>query len=211
MSTKLNLASKPFSNRSLPWAVTALVICLSVVSLAFIVKNTRQANVQAAVVQNDINLLGQQEQGLRKQAEAVRNSLTPAQLQTLTAAHILVDRKRFSWSRLFADLETALPASVRVKRIAVRGVSTRGDQTLAELELTVVAKSSTVVTEMISQMDRAGVMQAELRSQNLQRGRGESGAEYELFVIYRPRAGAPSDNAALASAGPAIVARGDSR
>jgi Tfp pilus assembly protein PilN len=211
VSTKLNLASKPFSNRSLPWAVTAIVIVVSLICLGFIVKNTRQANAQAATVQNDINVLGQQEQGLRKQADAVRNSLTPEQYQTLTAAHTLVDRKRFSWSRLFADLESALPGNVRVKRIAVRGVTMRGDETLAELELTVIAKTPTVVTEMISEMQQAGVMQAELRSQNLQRGRAETGAEYELYVVYRPRAGAPANSTALASAGNAIVAGGDNR
>jgi hypothetical protein len=66
--------------------------------------------------------------------------------------------------------------------------------------LTVIAKTPATVTEMIAQMDRAGVFQAELRSQNLQRGRGESGAEYELYVVYRPRAGAPLETAAVASA-----------
>ena len=202
MPTKLNLASKPFSNRALPWAVTTFVICLSLLSLIFIVRATRQANAQANLVQNDINSLGQQEQTLRHQADAVKNSLTPAQLQTLDAAHTLVDRKHFSWSRLFADLELALPGSVRVKRIAVKGVATRGEQTLAELELAVVAKSPVAVTDMIAEMDRAGIFHAELRSQNLQRGRGESGAEYELYVVYQPRAGAPVEAAALASVAP---------
>lgn len=202
MTTKLNLASKPFSNRSLPWMVTTLVIFLSLLSLVFIVRDTRRANAQSASVQNDINALGQQEHVLRQQAEAVRNSLTPEQLQTLAAAHTLVDRKHFSWSRLLADLESALPGNVRVKRIAVRGIVTRAEQTLAELELTVVAKSPATVTDMIAEMDRAGIFQAELRSQNLQRGRGETGAEYELYVVYRPRAGAPADTAALASVDP---------
>lgn len=201
MPTKLNLASKPFSNRSLPWAVTTLVVFVSLVSLVFIVRTTRQAQAQAHIVQNDINSLGLQERGLREQAQAVKNSLTPEQIQTLAAAHTLVDRKHFSWSRLFADLEQALPGSVRVKRIAVRGVATRNDETLAELELTVVAKTPATVTEMIAEMDRVGIFHAELRSQNLQRGRGESGAEYELFVVYRPRAGSPADTVAAAVAG----------
>lgn len=191
MPTKLNLSSKPFSNRSLPWAVTTVVVFLSLVSLIFIVRATGKANAQAYAVQNDINLLSQQEHNLRQQAEAVKNSLTSEQLQALAAAHTLVDRKRFSWSRLFSDLELALPGTVRVKRIAVSGVATRGDQTLAELELAVVAKSPPTVTAMIAEMDRAGIFHAELRAQNLQRGRGESGAEYELYVVYRPRAGAP--------------------
>jgi Tfp pilus assembly protein PilN len=199
MPTKLNLASKPFSNRALPWAVTSLIIFLSLICLVFIFRATGQINAKAAVVQNDVNNLGQQEQTLRQQAEAVRNSLSPEQLQTLQAAHILVDRKQFSWSRLLADLELALPANVRVKRIAVRGISTRDGQTLAELELAVVAKSPATVTEMIAEMDRAGIFRAELRAQNLERGRGESGAEYELYVVYRPRAGTPTETAALAS------------
>src|SRR5687767_3933311 len=176
MATKLNLATKPFSNHSLPWALTTFVILLSLVCFVFILRATTKARGQADAVQIDINGLRQQEQTLRKQAEAVKNSLTPEQFQTLEAAHTLVDRKHFSWSRLFADLESALPGSVRVKRIAVRGVATRSEQTLAELELTVVAKSPGNVTDMIADMDRIGIFQAELRSQNLQRGRGETGA-----------------------------------
>jgi len=196
MPTKLNLASKPFSNRSLPWVVTSVLITISLICLVFIVRATSRANVQAAAVQKDINNLKQQELELHKQADAVKNSLTTEQLQTLGAAHTLVDRKRFSWSRLFADLETALPGNVRVKRIAVRGITTRGDETLAELELTVITKNPAIVTDMIANMDRDGIFHAEMRSQTLSRGRGESGAEYELYVVYRPRAGSAVDNVA---------------
>ena len=211
MPTKLNLASKPFSNRSLPWVVTTLVIFVSLVCLVFIVRATGRANAQAAAVQKDINDLKQQELNLRKQADAIKGSLTAERLQTLAAAHTLVDRKHFSWSRLFADLESALPGTVRVKRIAVRGVTTRGDGTLADLELTVVAKNPATVTEMIAEMDRGGVFHAELRSTTLSRGRGETGAEYELAVIYRPRAGSATE--ALASSSPTAddVARGGVR
>ncbi len=179
--------------------ITAVVIFVSVISLIFIVRATQQANAQADAVQRDINNLGQQEQALRLQAEAVKNSFTSDQLQILDSAHALVDRKRFSWSRLFADLESALPGAVRVKSIAVRRVVTRGDETLAELDMTVVAKTPNIVTDMIAEMDRAGVFHADLRAQNLQRGRGESGAEYELAVIYRPRAGAAIETRAVAA------------
>jgi len=208
MATKLNLATRPFSNRSLPWAVTTFVILLSLVFLIFIVRATSQARAQSEAVQNDVNSLSQQEQAFRKQAQAVKNSLTPEQLQTLEAAHTLVDRKHFSWSRLFADLESALPGSVRVKRITVRGVATRNDQTLAELELTVVGKSPATVTDMIADMNGIGIFQAELRSQNLQRGRGESGSEYELYVVYRPRAGSPVASSPLASVKPNVSVGG---
>lgn len=201
MSTKLNLAGKPFNNRALPWIVTILVVCVSLVAFVIIIRATAQANAQSRAVQSDINNLNQQAQSFQKQAEDVRIALTAEQLNTLRAAHELVDRKRFSWSRLLADLESALPGSVRVTRISVRDVATRGDQTLAELDLTVVSKTPSTITEMIADMDRAGILQAELRSQNLQKGRGESGTEYELSVLYRPRAGsASSDDKAAALA-----------
>jgi len=211
MPTKLNLASKPFSNRSLPWAVATVIIAVSLISLVFIVRATRQARAQGDSVQKDINNLSQQEHDLRQKVQAVKNSLTTEQMQTLSAAHTLVDRKHFSWSRLFADLESALPGTVRVKRIAVRGVTTRGDGTLADLELTVVAKNPATVTEMIAEMDRGGVFHAELRSTTLSRGRGETGAEYELAVTYRPRAGSATEAVASSSPTADEVARGGVR
>jgi Tfp pilus assembly protein PilN len=149
-----------------------------------------------------INSLNQQEQKLKERAALVQNSLTADQKQTLVAAHELVDRKRFSWSRLFADLEAALPGSVKVSRISVRDVAARNSQTIAELDLAVFAKNPSTITEMISQMERSGIFEASLRSQNLQKGRGEAGTEYELDVIYTPRAGVPTkpDTASVASA-----------
>lgn len=194
MSTKLNLAGKPFSNRSLPWTVTILVVGVSLVAIVLVIRATTQANAQSKAVQSDINNLNQQAQAFQKQVEEVRTALTAEQLKTLGAAHELVDRKRFYWSRLLADLESALPGSVRVTRISVRDVATRADQTFAELDLTVVSKAASTITEMIADMDRAGIFQAELRSQNLQKGRGESGTEYELSVLYRPRAGSASSD-----------------
>ena len=73
MPTKINLATKPFSNRSLPWAITAVVIVFSLISLIFIVRATATAKSQAYAVQNDINLLSQEEQRLRQQADAVKS------------------------------------------------------------------------------------------------------------------------------------------
>ncbi|MDQ2856022.1 MAG: PilN domain-containing protein, partial [Acidobacteriota bacterium] len=96
---------------------------------------------------------------------------------------------RFSWSRLFGDLEAVLPGGVRVSRITVRQIRTEGGRTVADLELAVVAKSYSTVTDMIATMDQQGIFQSELQAQNLQKGKGEGGSEYELKVQYIPRAG----------------------
>jgi uncharacterized membrane-anchored protein YhcB (DUF1043 family) len=197
VSTNLNLASKPFSNRALPWILTVIILVASLVGLLFVVRFTTQTNREAALVQADTNKLKQEEDALVKTAQQVKDSFTPEQLQLLRAAHQLVDRKKFSWSRLLADLESSLPATARVSRIAVKDVAADGNQTIAELDLVILAKSPTTITEMISAMDRAGIFHAELRAQNLQKGRGESGTEYELFVVYRPRQGYTTEVAAV--------------
>ena len=192
MSSRLNLASQPFNNRALPWTLAIFIVFLSLLSLIFIARATGQANSKADQLQAEINALNQREQTLRQRASQVKESLTVEQQQSLTAAHDLVDRKRFSWSKLFADLEAALPNAARVSRISVRDVVARRGQTVAELDLSVFAKSSQTVTDMIAAMDKTGIFQADLRSQNLQKGRGEIGTEYELYVIYTPRAEASS-------------------
>ena len=196
MTSNLNLASQPFTNRLLPWLLTVVVLFVSVIGLLGVVHYTLQANRESEAVRVEINNLRTQEKGLLDDAKKVKALMTRDQLQALEAAHQLVDRKTFSWSRLLADLEAALPGNVRVSRIAVRAIGMQGDQTVADLELTVFAKSANVVTAMIRDMDRAGIFQADLRVQNLQKGRGESGTEYDLAVVYRPRAGYASENMA---------------
>jgi Tfp pilus assembly protein PilN len=191
VSAKLNLASQPFRNRALPWAISGIITLSSLVALVFIISLTSQTNTKAQAVERDLNSLSEQMKLLGKQASDVKDAMTVEQRDSLLAAQSLVDRKRFSWSRLFADLEAALPGGVRVSRISVRDVALSGEQTIAILELAVIEKSPGSVTGMISEMDRGGVFQAEPVAQELQKGRGESGTQWTLRVRYTPRAGTP--------------------
>jgi len=187
VKTRLNLATQPFRNRALPWTITAVVTIFSILALVLILRATFQQNAQAQTVERDVRSMQSEADVLSRRAEEVKNILTPDQQRTLKAAHALVDRKRFSWTRLFADLEAAMPGGVRVVRIAVKEVGLQDDREIAILDLTVASKSPTTVTEMISEWESEGVFRAELVSQNLQRGRCESGAEYEINVSYTPR------------------------
>lgn len=196
MNSSLNLASKPFSNRLLPWALTAIVLFVSVIGLILVVRLTTVANKQAATTQLEINTLKQQEKALLETAQAVKDSLTPQQQEAVPSAHKLIDRKQFSWSKLLADLETSLPNSVRVSRITVRDVMMQGDQTVAALDLAVFSNNPTIISEMISAMHEEGVFQLVMRSQNLQKGRGEQGTEYEFDVVYRARSTYRSESVA---------------
>ena len=191
MTSKLNLASNPFRNRALPWTVTTVITVVSIVLLLLIAKSTVQTNAQVQSTQQDIASLQKQSDELNKHAEAIKAALTPEQQRTLKSAHLLVDRKRFSWSRLFGDLEAVMPGNVRVSRIAVKEVRVEDDRPIANLDLIVVSKNPATITEMIQDMERQGIFHAELVTQSLQRGKGESGEEYEMNVRYLPSAGAP--------------------
>ena len=199
MNNSLNLASKPFSNRILPWALTVLVLFVSLIGLILVVRLTTNAKREADVTQAKINELKQREHTLMEAAKQVQNSYTPEQQQALPAAHSLVDRKGFSWSRLLADLETSLPNNIKVSRISVRDVTRQANQTVAQLDLAVFTKTPSTISDWIGQLHQEGIFEAELRNQTLQKGRGEAGTEYELFVIYRARAGFSSESVAEAN------------
>ncbi|HEV7843661.1 MAG TPA: hypothetical protein VGO69_08170 [Pyrinomonadaceae bacterium] len=186
MSARLNLASQPFRNHTLPWTIASIITLASIAALVFIFVKSNELNRQAVVVERDVNALSQQLKEYDQKLNDIRQALTPEQRTLHDAAHALVDRKRFSWSRLFADLEAAMPNNVRVSRITVRDVGTRGGQTVADLELSVISKDPAEVTGMMSRMNSTGIFRADLISQNPSKGRGE-GAEWVLAVHYTQR------------------------
>lgn len=198
MNNSLNLASKPFSNRILPWTLTAIILFVSLIGLIFVVKLTTSARTEAGALEAEINVLKQREHVGLENAKKLQQELSADQKQALPAAHSLVDRKAFSWSRLLADLEASLPPKVKVTRISVREVNRQADQTVAQLDLAVFAQDPATVNAMISSMHGEGIFNAEIRNQNLQKGRGETGTEYELFVIYRAPSSYTSENVAKA-------------
>jgi len=207
VTNNLNLASKPFSNRLLPWVLTAVILFIAVVGLVVVIQLTTSINRDVAARSASVNQMKQEEQSLIARGEELKRQFSADKQQALQAAHQLVDRKGFSWSRLFVDLEDALPDNVRVSRIAVRDITRQGDQTVADLDLVVFSKTSTNVLQMMSEMKKNGIFNAELRTQNLQKGRGEGGSEFELGVVYRPRHSYASESVAEIQAGKVEVAK----
>jgi Tfp pilus assembly protein PilN len=186
VSARLNLASQPFRNHTLPWTIASIITLASIAALIFIFVKSNDLNRQAAGVERDVAALHSQQGEIDKKANELRQALTPDQQQRHDAAHTLVDRKRFSWSRLFADLEAEMPNNVRVSRISVRDVTARGGQTVADLELSVISKDPAEVTDMMARMNGKGFFRADLVSQNPSKGRGE-GVEWVLSVHYTQR------------------------
>lgn len=192
MSARLNLASQPFRNRTLPWTIASILTLASIAALIFIFVKSNEMNRQAVVVERDIGPLSQQLKEYDAKINEIRQALTPEQRKLHDAAHALVDRKRFSWSKLFADLESAMPDNVRVARINVRDVGSHSGQTVADLELSVVSRDPANVTNMMSKMNGTGIFRADLISQTPSKGRTNEGAEWVLAVRYTQRTTVPS-------------------
>jgi len=191
VSAKLNLSSYPFRNRKLPWAVTLLVSLFSLLALSFIIAQSWTVNSQALKAEKDLEPLKQQKLALEQKAKAVDEGLTGEEKQFLNAGNSLVNRKRFSWSYFFNELESIMPGSVKVSRIDVRDVKVDGGRMIADLEFAVISKSDVSVTNMIAGMNNTGVFQAELINQDLRKENNETVTEWTMRVIYTPRAGVP--------------------
>ena len=205
MISRLNLASDPFRNRALPWTVAVVVSAVSLVALVLVLGSYNKVRAEADLSEKQVQTMRDQQKALDRQAESVRQNIPDEQRQPLVAARALVSRKGFSWSQLFSDLEGFMPGSVRVARINVREVAQVGDQTRADLDLTVVGRTPTDVTGMIDEMNRSGTFSAIPVTENQKSGRGELGYEWMLRVSYVQRArrggkSAPADPAATARA-----------
>jgi Tfp pilus assembly protein PilN len=185
---RLNLASDPFRNRALPWTVAVAVSAVSLLVLVLILAQYRTASAQAAESEREVQAMRAQRAELERQAQEITQNIPPEQRVSLKAAHELVSRKSFSWSQLFSDLEEFLPEGVRVSRINVRDVTQVGEQTRADLDLTVLGRTPTEVTGMIDGMNRVGTFNAVPLTENQKSGKGESGYEWTLRVSYVQRA-----------------------
>lgn len=164
------------------------VSAASLIVLVFVLARYNEVRSEADVSERQVRAMRDQRRAFDQQAEAVRQTIPAEQRPPLEAARALVSRKGFSWSQLFSDLEGFLPGNVRVARINVREVAQVGDQTRADLDLTVVGRASTDVTGMIDEMNRSGTFSAVPVTENQRSGRGETGYEWVLRVSYVQRA-----------------------
>lgn len=192
MIQKLNLSSFPFRNRILPWLLSLSLFALSAIGFAYFYNDYRNTKALDEVVKSGTTTMEEDLKRLKEDGEKVQQSLTLEQKQTLVAAHKLVARKDFSWSRLFSDVESLLPSGVSVSRINVQDVYKDSFGTKADLEFSVLSRDSQSVINMIDNMNASGTFQAELRGQDLQKGETITYTEFNLRLIYSPRTSVPT-------------------
>jgi Tfp pilus assembly protein PilN len=201
--TQLNLASKPFRNRNLPYILALLLLAISVAGAVLCFARLRHNSELNEIAKAQIAQMDTDVKRLNGEGEKVQQQLTPDQRRLLVEAHKLVANKSFGWSRLFADLESVLPGNVSASRISVTNVYRDGDRNRAELEFGVLSRDYSAVAGMIQNMNNSGLFQAELRGQDLQKNEHSSYSEYTLRLVYTPAYGyAPASSASdVASTG----------
>lgn len=206
MITKLNLSSHPFRNRTLPYVLALILVAFSVAGAIVAFAVLRNVNDENERAKSQTKEMQEQLADLNKKGDLVQQQLTPDEQALLIAAHKLVANKNFGWSRLFADLESVLPGSVSVSRIAVENVyKTPEGRTQAELDFAVLSSDYQSVLTMIERMNGTGNFQADLRGQDLQKSEHFSYTEYSLHLVYRPPGGyavsAPTNDVAQTQQG----------
>ncbi len=200
MITKLNLATHPFRNRVLPYLIAGLLLVVSAAVGIYCLATVRDNRSKNELLATAVKERQDEIERLKGEGAKVQQLLTPEQKALLMASHKLVANKRFGWSRLFADLESVLPASVSASRIAVENVYQDGDRIKAQLEFSVLSKDYPAVMGMIENMNNSGLFRAELRGQDLEQNERITYTEYTFRLIYTPSYGysvAPETDVAM--------------
>lgn len=189
MITKLNLATRPFRNRTTPYLLSLLLLAFAVAGALLCFSQLNRNSTENEIAKGQIRQMEDEIKQLRGEGEKVRQQLSPDQQNLLVASHKLVANKSFGWSRLFADLESVLPPNVSASRIAVENVFKDGDRVKAELDFGVLSRDYQAVMNMIAAMNNSGLFQAELRGQDLQKNERVTFSEYTLRLVYTPAYG----------------------
>ena len=189
MITKLNLATNPFRNRTLPYLMALFLLIVALGGSVWSLSRWNNLRTLNQVVKGEIDDINAKLSEVNGRGEEARQELTPDQRALLVGAHKLVANKTFSWSRLFADIEGVLPGSVSASRISVENVFQERENISAELTFAVLARDYASVEEMIMRMNNSGVFKAELRGQDLQQTDRSTYTEYTLRLIYTPDTG----------------------
>lgn len=204
MSRALNLARRPFRNERLPTLLLGLgCLVLAGVSVRHGFAAWNLMPSRAMSVEREAVTLEAEIASLRAEGESLAGqSQASVPLKEWAAVKDLVDRRAFSWTGLFADLEKALPPSVRLVSIAPQ--SEEGQLVLA-------------MTAVGQDVDDALALLAALQKHPRFRGAQlvsydprESGVEISCRVAYdasrdepaRPPAAGAADAAGPAGAAP---------
>jgi hypothetical protein len=193
MTLRTNLSTRPFYNERAVQAILVLAAILVVV--VTIVNLTRLWSLTG----RDRRLIAEAEaaesriESLRADVARVRSSVDAGHIAEIAAqaheANQAIDRRAFSWTELFNELETALPHDVRVAGVIPHIDKT--DQMIVVLE--VQARSVEAISQFFDGLEESGAFRNLLSKQ--ERETPEHTIVATLEGIYTPPSARPKPEA----------------
>ncbi|MFN7977949.1 MAG: hypothetical protein U0P30_07420 [Vicinamibacterales bacterium] len=146
---KGNLATRPFYNERLVRGVLVVALAAMVAWAAVNAARLVSLSQQNTMLSERVRSEGLKAAGARNEADTVRRGLDVAQLKAVSGAaseaNALIQRRTFSWTGLFNQLEATMPPDVRLVEVRPQA----DDQGHLMLSLTVVSKKIEDLDEFI--------------------------------------------------------------
>lgn len=194
MVVRTNLATRPYANRRLISLGFVLVIALGGWLGKLFLERLESTRRMARAVEAETQIQQRQIAELRKRipAPVKPDELSPQQIELITAASSLIERRVFPWSRLLKDLETYLGNNVRLTRINValadpeRVDALRPGTSPMQVSMTVIGRQLDDVLDMMKSLQNTGRF-SRLQSKKQVVVEGTQEIEYEVEMLYRPQ------------------------
>jgi type IV pilus assembly protein PilN len=174
MRLDINLATTPYEDAREFWVrwgtgVGALAV-LTLVLLALTVEGWTKAGRDRhdiARIQSQIEERDQERSKAQGFLDMGANRSTRDQSQFLNG---LIQRKAFSWTRVFEDMELVMPTNLHVVSLQPK----LNDQNQMELEIRVVGENRNAAVELVHRMERSKHFQGAQLEQENQSGEGSA-------------------------------------
>ncbi len=180
MRLDINLATRPYEDAREFWTrwglavgllglLTALLLALAVRGWIHAGRDRHEiAQLQAQIVERD-----NERASAQAYLDMATNRSTRDQSQFLNG---LIQRKAFSWTRVFEELELVMPSSLHVVSLH----PALSDQNQMELEMRVICETRAAAVELVHRMEGSRHFQG---AQLVDERSGESGAGVVASVI----------------------------
>lgn len=151
-----NLATRPFYNERLVRGALIVALAAAIAWAAVNVATLVSLSQQGSMLSDRVRTEGVRASGARTEADTVRRGLNVAELKTVSGAaseaNALIQRRTFSWTSLFNQLETTLPPDVRLVEVQPQ----TDDTGRLILSLTVVSKTIEDLDAFIRGLEATG-------------------------------------------------------
>jgi Tfp pilus assembly protein PilN len=189
MRLDINLATRPYEDARKFWGRWGLAVgllgVLTVLLLSFTVNNWRNAGKdrqEIAGLQAQIGERDNERAKAQAYLDMAANRSTRDQSQFVNG---LIQRKSFSWTRVFEDLEQVMPPNLHV-------VSLRpelNEQNQMQLDMKVAGDNRSAAIELVHRMEGSKHFQgAQLMSESQEGGNGSNVVVASVVAIYVPDA-----------------------